>query len=89
MAQEKFIRPHEPFQEAGEHRHTGMRSHLRGLAESAEKLREFVLFDERRQRVAAHETGVSIGNGIELYPGAEETELSTFFLDRKTQRDCE
>lgn len=89
MAQEKFIHQHQPFQEGGEHRHTGMRSHLRGLAESAERLKEFVVFDARRQRIAAHETGASIGNGMELYPGAEDTEMSTFFIDRKTERDCE
>lgn len=51
MAQEKFIHQHQPFHESGEHNHTGMMNHLRRLAESEEKLREYVLFESKEVRL--------------------------------------
>ena len=41
MAQERFINPHLPYEEGGEHQHTSQASHRRRLDAVVNKLREW------------------------------------------------
>lgn len=79
MALEKFIRPHLPYKEAGEHgkNHVSKRSITRSLQEAQNKILEY-----RTERTVAHETGHrpppspdylpdGLGTEIELFIGVE------------------
>lgn len=55
MATERFIDPHLPYAEAGEHSHVSMASHRRRLDAVVNQLREW-----RQERTLAHEMGEDV-----------------------------
>lgn len=82
MAAEKFIKPREPYH--GNH-HEGRRSHVRRIAEAVNSVREYVLFEApRKERIAAHEGGHTVGD--QYMPEGFEQELELFW-ERKNPCD--
>lgn len=72
MALEKFIRPHLPYAEAGEHgkNHVSKRSTTRSVQEADNKMLEY-----RTQRILAHETGHRPPPSHDYYPDGLGTEI--------------
>lgn len=75
MSNEKIIHTHEAYEDGGEHQHTSMASHRRGLDSSASRLVgltegmrirhiQGILQSIRRERTLAHEAG----EDVDVYP---------------------
>lgn len=57
MAQDKFFKEREPKLDGSHHNHAGKHSEWMGIQSSDAQIREYVLFDARRQLQFSHETG--------------------------------
>ena len=70
MSNEKFIRPHQPYSEAGEHNHTGMRSHKQRIAEAVDRLTAWRNGDDILPPITPEEA-----NLLDTYPTDQEIVL--------------